>query len=323
MDSHDKEEERHREYRKGVKERPVTDKVDGRKMRVSEPAGPKAERTAQPKRSAGSIEKKNLTQEKPAHRSKRLTLVLALMLLGVPVAILVGRYAPADFVEQEQDLKPAKREIIRVPLLPNNEPSKVETRNPETTIPKKPREGFTEKQETKTKTPTPQTFVQSGEKRPPVEVIQQERLVSYPYSLHLGSFKNMERARRAIVRFQKKGISPYWVKIDLGPKGVWYRVFAHYFQSRQEAEAFAKKNHITKGTTRHTRYANLISLYDSEDDIKRMRLKLLDLGYSPYVIKGTNGKSYLFTGAFYYKRRAEKQQRELASKGIQSQMVER
>jgi cell division protein FtsN len=245
------------------------------------------------------------------------------MLLGVPVAILVGRYAPADFVEQEQGLKPAKREIIRVPLLPNNEPSKVETRNPDTTIPDRPRGGLTEKQETKTKTPTPQTFVQSGEKRPPVEVIQQERLVSYPYSLHLGSFKNMERARRAIVRFQKKGISPYWVKIDLGPKGVWYRVFAHYFQSRQEAEAFAKKNHITKGTTRHTRYANLISLYDSEDDIKRMRLKLLDLGYSPYVIKGTNGKSYLFTGAFYYKRRAEKQQRELASKGIQSQMVER
>ncbi|MGD2126870.1 MAG: hypothetical protein PVG99_12370, partial [Desulfobacteraceae bacterium] len=38
MDSHDKEEERHREYRKGVKERPVTDKVDGRKMRVSKPA---------------------------------------------------------------------------------------------------------------------------------------------------------------------------------------------------------------------------------------------------------------------------------------------
>ena len=70
-------------------------------------------------------------------------------------------------------------------------------------------------------------------------------------------------------------------------------------------------------------YANLIGLYSSDEELKEKNLSLLKLGYCPYVITEDDGESLLFTGAFYYKADAEKEQIELVSKGIQAQVVKR
>jgi hypothetical protein len=85
-----------------------------------------------------------------------------------------------------------------------------------------------------------------------------EKDLSYPYSVYLGSYKTRERAERAISEYRNKGLSPYWVKVDLGDKGVWYRVFSGYFQKREQANEFIKKKQIAESKSRHTRYANLI-----------------------------------------------------------------
>ncbi len=156
-----------------------------------------------------------------------------------------------------------------------------------------------------------------------MEAVQQGRSESYPYSIYLGSFKGIDRARKAVSTFRQKGVSAYWTRIDLGPKGEWFRVFTGYFQSREEADAFAARHGIREGESRHTRYANLIGAYDSEKELNEMTHTLLELGHYPYVIEGTTGRRHLFTGAFYQYARAEKEHAELTSKGIQSQLVER
>ncbi len=155
------------------------------------------------------------------------------------------------------------------------------------------------------------------------EVSLENRVFSYPYSISLGSFKTLVNARKAISIFQERGLAPYWVKVDLGAKGVWFRVFAGYFRTREDANAFIKDNRIVGGESRHTRYANLIGTYSSKKRLEEMRLRLLDLGYYPYVIEGIYGESFLFMGAFYQRARAEKHAAELASKGFQSQVVNR
>ena len=149
------------------------------------------------------------------------------------------------------------------------------------------------------------------------------RVSSYPYAISLGSFRTLDNARKAISIFQEKGLVPYWVKVDLGTKGLWFRVFAGHFRTRDETDTFIRNNKIVGGKSRHTKYANLIGTYSSEAELEKMRLRLLKLGYYPYVIGGTDAVSFLFAGAFYQWRRAEKQRAELASKGIQSQVVER
>jgi cell division septation protein DedD len=150
-----------------------------------------------------------------------------------------------------------------------------------------------------------------------------ERELSYPYSIYLGSYKTRERVERAISEYRNKGLSPYWVKVDLGDKGVWYRVFSGYFQKREQANEFIKKQQIAESKSRHTRYANLIGLFAFQKELDEEKLRLSKLGYCPYVIPSRNGESLLYVGAFYQKARAQRQHAELASKGIHSQIVER
>ncbi|UCF86045.1 MAG: SPOR domain-containing protein [Desulfobacteraceae bacterium] len=156
------------------------------------------------------------------------------------------------------------------------------------------------------------------EERPP-----RTTTLSYPYSIYLGSYRTIESVEEAISPYRQKGLSPYWVKVDLGNKGVWYRLFAGYFQKRKKAEEFIEEEGIEEAESRHTRYANLLGSYDSEEELNAQKIALSGLGYCPYVVKGVHGESLLYAGAFYHKGRAEKQRAELASKGIQSQVVER
>jgi cell division protein FtsN len=156
-----------------------------------------------------------------------------------------------------------------------------------------------------------------------VELAREERIYSYPYSVYLGSYPSRERADKAISGYGKKGLSPYWVKVDLGDKGMWYRVFTGHFENEKSAEQFIIKQQLSGAKVKKPRYTNLLGSYDSEEELNAKKLALSGLGYCPYVINGVHGESLLYTGAFYQRRRAEQQQAELASKGITCEVVER
>ncbi len=144
----------------------------------------------------------------------------------------------------------------------------------------------------------------------------------HPYSVYAGSYKGLDRARKAVSDLEAKGPS-YWVKTDLGDKGIWYRVYVGCFETRDQAETFIKNNQIADGESRHTAYANFIGTYHSDEELDKMRLSLLNLEFSPYVIEASGGEYHLFTGAYYQRTRAEKEHFDLKEKGIQSQIVKR
>jgi hypothetical protein len=153
---------------------------------------------------------------------------------------------------------------------------------------------------------------------------QRDGIKSYPYSVYFGSYKHADGAQEVISSYEEKGVlSPYWVKVDLGEKGVWYRVLAGYFQTKDEVETYIDKHQLTEGKSRHVLYANLIGHYRSDEELSGEKLSLSKLGYCPYVITTDDGESFLYTGAFYHKADAEKERFELASKGIQAQIVKR
>ena len=104
---------------------------------------------------------------------------------------------------------------------------------------------------------------------------------------------------------------------------MWFRLFAGYFRSKEAAEGYIKANRIAEVEPRHTKYAVLLGKYQSADALNKEREKLLSLGFCPYSIKETNDETLLYSGAFYRKDFAEKEQRELISKGIKAEVVER
>jgi hypothetical protein len=147
-------------------------------------------------------------------------------------------------------------------------------------------------------------------------------MLSYPYSLYLGSLPYPDQAEEEILRYSERGVSAYWVKVILS-KGTWYRVYTGYFQNREEAERFKEEKGLKKAKVQETPYANLIGVYaDSqalEDEIQLLRR----LVFSPYSIEDGDGKSRLYVGAFYPERRAKRQAKDLKAAGIESRIMRR
>ncbi len=278
--------------------------------------------------------------------------------MGVLLTFLGTRLVPLDFFDGDQGIALAKNEMVEnlVPMkqdvfIPTASAATVDTakQDNESRTPKPPPIGpekgtiggstpkqldipvsetpqetiVTAKQEEVTPANPELSMSAYSDETAKTKTFQWDESKSYPYSIYLGSYKNIDRAQEAISIFQKKGLSPYWVRVDLGEKGVWYRVMAGYFRTKDEVNAFIEKNQIIEGKPRHVLYTNLIGLYSSDEELREKTLSLVELGYSPYVIERDEGESLLLTGAFYYKADAEKEHIELVSKGIQSRLVKR
>lgn len=146
--------------------------------------------------------------------------------------------------------------------------------------------------------------------------------VSYPYSIYLGSYRALERVGKAVSTYREVGLSPYWLRMDLGEKGIWFRLFAGHFKTRAEADALITSKKIPGAESRHTRYALLVGAFASAEERNTRTARLVELGYSPYAI-AEEGVFRLYVGAFFQKTRAEKQQEDLASRGVETRLVQR
>jgi len=90
----------------------------------------------------------------------------------------------------------------------------------------------------------------------------------YPYSVYLGSFKTPGAVNKALIEYQEKGLSVYWAKVDLRDKGVWFRFFTGYFQTKEEAEKLIRDRNIQGAAPGTTKYANFFGSYESERKLR-------------------------------------------------------
>ena len=65
------------------------------------------------------------------------------------------------------------------------------------------------------------------------------------YSIHAGSFRKTEFAQKDVNRFSKLGFNAYIERVDLGDKGIWYRVKIGLYNTRAEALS-AEKEFLNK-----------------------------------------------------------------------------
>lgn len=145
----------------------------------------------------------------------------------------------------------------------------------------------------------------------------------YPYSIRLASYKNQETALKALVRHQNAGLSPYFAKVNLGEKGVWWRLFTGYYPSRKAAQAAVTKHNLKGVQVIKTAYANLAGIFSSKNELNDIFKRLDSQGYSPYIIKDAENHLRLFTGAFITKKGVRDQNQDLKADGIDSKVVER
>jgi septal ring-binding cell division protein DamX len=163
---------------------------------------------------------------------------------------------------------------------------------------------------------TGETAAGASETSPP------ELFSSHPYSLMLSSCRLKENARNVVADYRNKGLSPFIVKVELGKGQVWWRTMAGSYQTREEAAKAKEKYGLADAVIKKTPYTNLVGTFPSEQNARDEVRRLEKLGYSPYPVNEEKSLR-LLVGAFETREGAAKQQAELESQGISSQIIER
>jgi len=282
-------------------------------------------------------------RQKSIYRNKFvLGAILAVLVVAVsfiifkPFAGVEGDVKQTKIITRQTDKPPAK--IQAKTAMPSSdtvnakkaEPVVHRNTAPSTQVPEEKEGGVSIKKETEVfKAPAMSVSSQIPEAKKDSPSVEKERDVlkapalSYPYSIHAGSYRSLKSADLSAETYRKTGLQAFWVRIDLGEKGVWYRVFIDCYKDPVMAQEIIKEKQLKDANPIRVKYANFIGAYLSDDDLKKQSRLLSERGYSPYFIRDDNGKNYLYAGAFDTLKEAEKFSVELSSRGIRSLVVER
>lgn len=142
-----------------------------------------------------------------------------------------------------------------------------------------------------------------------------------PYTLQLASYQSIDKAMEMLPFYEKKGLSPYIVKMNPIGKGERFRCYAGLYRLPTEGEKAITNAQVKGALVTHTPYANLLGVYNSRKEIFEITKNLIDKGYFPYTVDLGSDRAQLLVGAFYYKNDAINLKYELQNKGILTQVV--
>ena len=152
--------------------------------------------------------------------------------------------------------------------------------------------------------------------------------VTYPFTIHLYSFQDAEKAYRIALKLSKKGHPVFTAPIQIAGRGVWYRVLIGHFETRKEALASAME--LKRRKFRYTLAMLLPFALQVEPAGSNPENAALDAafglrGYLPYKTRSgpENEAPRMLIGAFKTHKRAHDFAQKLSKEGFQIKVVRR
>ena len=159
---------------------------------------------------------------------------------------------------------------------------------------------------------------------PPIELeVTTLPVGDYPFSILLATFQEKETAQRAVSVYRKRGISAYWVKVELDEMRIRYRLFTGIFSTMPEARQYLEQSELVDKLIKPTYYAARLGVYTDKTELAATFTKADQAGVMPYILGTTKGDYYLYVGAFYTFVGAVDQCRDLAAAGLSCKPVKR
>ncbi|MGD8846733.1 MAG: AAA family ATPase, partial [Desulfobacteraceae bacterium] len=130
-------------------------------------------------------------------------------------------------------------------------------------------------------------------------------LKSRPYILQLSSFDTLDKTMRAVDIYTRKGITTHWNEVQMGEKGLWYRVFAGRFESMDAARHYQKTSGLKGARILFAPWTVLIDSAGSTGQIAHVQKRIESQGVDAYAASGHDHRRHLCAGAFISQSRAE------------------
>jgi septal ring factor EnvC (AmiA/AmiB activator) len=102
---------------------------------------------------------------------------------------------------------------------------------------------------------------------------------SRPYSIMLSSCQQQESIQKVISKYSQIGIEPYVVKADLGENGIWWRIYAGHYETREEAIREKNKYGLTDKIVLKEPYENHADSYGNKNEAVNKKPITVQKGY--------------------------------------------
>lgn len=88
---------------------------------------------------------------------------------------------------------------------------------------------------------------------------------SRPYSIWLSSCQRQESVQKVLSKYTKINLKPYFVKVDLGESGIWWRIYAGHYKTREEAIREKNRYGLTNKIVLKAPCTDCPDTYDNEN----------------------------------------------------------
>jgi cell division septation protein DedD len=134
------------------------------------------------------------------------------------------------------------------------------------------------------------------------------------YILQLGSFNTLSTTLRAVDIYSRKGIDAHWNTVQLGGKGLWYRVFVGRFSSIESARQYQNNMGVADAQILFAPWAVVFELSAPVAQLALVKERLQSQGVDSYITHIQDDHSYLCAGAFISQSRAKEVARRIQQK---------
>ena len=90
--------------------------------------------------------------------------------------------------------------------------------------------------------------------------------LSSPYSILLSSCQLQESVQKVLSDYKEKNLEPFVVKVDLGEKAVWWRIFTGHFETRESAIDEMNKSGLADKIILKTTQADPMFAHDAQSE---------------------------------------------------------
>lgn len=145
----------------------------------------------------------------------------------------------------------------------------------------------------------------------------------HPHSLRLASFRSQEATDQAVVRYRQKGLPAFSMLVRGTDRDTFGLIHMGLYDSYASADRAKAELNLAEAVVKKTPWANLVGVYASMVEAEAQADRLVEAGFSPYLVKPPDDTVRVLAGAFSSHEGAEAQGERLAQSGFHSAVVER
>jgi general secretion pathway protein A len=143
------------------------------------------------------------------------------------------------------------------------------------------------------------------------------------FTLMLSSERTLNDIVKKVSVYNKKGLDVYWTKVNMGKKGLWYRLVTGRFKTVKEARQFKKEHNLEGSVVISAPWMVLAAKSTSPEDIDEIRKVLRKNQYDCHIYKEDDDLYRIVSGPFVTQEGAQGMAMVLEDLGLAAKVIPR